>query len=61
VDNRESQKKWFCYGNKIRDNKYFFFFVAATKILAAAIKRFVDRIKPFAVVTKYICCPSYHK
>jgi len=27
------EKKWFCYGNKIRDNK---FFVAETKNLAAA-------------------------
>jgi len=36
-------KKWFCYGNKIRDNKYSKFFVAATKNFSAATKRFVDR------------------
>jgi len=33
-------KKWFCYGNKIADNK--FFFVAATKNFATATKRFAD-------------------
>ena len=45
-------KKWFCYGNKIRDNKVF---VAAIKNFAAATKHFVDRTKHFVVVTKYFC------
>jgi len=44
-------KKWFCYVNKIRDNKYFF--VAATKNFAAATKRFVERTKHFVAVIKY--------
>jgi len=44
-------KKWFCYGNKIRDNNGIFF--ASTKNFAAATKRFVDRTKHFVVVTKY--------
>jgi len=43
-------KTWFCYGNKIRDNKYFF--VAAAKNFAAATKRFVDRTNHFVVKTK---------
>jgi len=43
------KKKWFCYGNKIRET---IFFVAATKNFAEAIKRFVDRTKQFVVVTK---------
>jgi len=42
-----TRKKWFCYGNKFRDNKYFFFAAAATKNFAAATKRFVDRTKHF--------------
>jgi len=50
-----TRKKWFCYGNKIWDNKYFF--VAATKTSAAATKRFVDRTKHFVVVTTYFCYP----
>jgi len=33
------------------------FFVAPTKNIAAAIKRFVDITKHFVVVTKYFC---YH-
>jgi len=59
-------KKWFCYGNKIRDN--FFIVVAATKNFAAATKgfvaatkRFVDRGKHFVVVTKYFCYPYFNK
>jgi len=52
-------KKWFCYGNKIGDNKGFF--DASTKKLAAATKRFVDRPKHFAVVTKYFCYPYFNK
>jgi len=48
-----TKKKWFCHGNKIKDN---FFFVAATKNFAAATKRFVDRTKHF-VVTKYFAIP----
>jgi len=51
-------EKWFCYGKKIRDNKYFF--VAATKNFAAATKRVVDRTKHF-VVTKYFCCPYFNE
>jgi len=51
-------KKWFSYGNKIRDN---IFFVAATKNFAAATKRFVDRAKHFVVVTKYFCYPYFNK
>jgi len=51
-------KKWFCYGNKIRDNT---FFVAATKNFAATTKRFVDRTKHFVVVTKYFCYPYFKK
>jgi len=51
-------KKWFSYGNKIRDN---FFFVTATKNFAAATKRFVDRTKHIVVVTKYFCCPYFNK
>jgi len=50
-------KKWFCYGNKIRD----IFFVAATKNFAAATNRFVDRTKHFFVVTKYFCYPYFNK
>jgi len=45
-----TRKKWFCYGNKIKDNNFFF---AATKNFAAATKLFVDRTKHFFVVTKY--------
>jgi len=52
-------RKWFCYGNKIKDYKYFF--VAATKHFAAATKRFVDRTKHFLVVTKYFCYPYFNK
>jgi len=52
-----ARKKWFCYGNKIRDDKGIF--VAATKNFAAATKRFVDRTKHF-VVTKYICYPYFN-
>ena len=52
-------KKWFCYGNRIRDNKIFF--LAATKNFAAATKRFVDRTKHFVVVTKYFCYPYFNK
>jgi len=51
-----ARKKWFCYGNKIRDNKSFFFF-ATTKNFAAATKRFVDRTKHLVVVTKYFSYP----
>jgi len=54
-----TREKWFCYGNKIRDNKYFFF-VAATKNFAAATKRFVDRTKHL-VVTKHFCYPYFNK
>jgi len=54
-----TRKKWF-YGNKIRDNKYFFY-VAATINFAAATKRFVDRTEHFVVVTKYFCYPYFHK
>jgi len=53
-------KKWFCYGNKIRD-KIIFFFVAATKNFAAATKRFVNRTKHFVFVTKYFCYPYLNK
>jgi len=53
-------KKWFCYGNKIRNNKCFFF-IAATRNLAAATKRLVDRTKHLVVVTKYLCCPYFNK
>jgi len=52
-------KKWFCYSNKIKDNKYFL--VAVTKNFAAATKRFVDRIKHFVAVTKYFCYPYFNK
>jgi len=52
------EKKWFCYGNKIRDNEKFF--VAATKNFAAATKRFVDRTEHF-VVTKNFCYPVFNK
>jgi len=37
------------------------FFVASTKKIAAATKRFVDRKKHFVVVTKYFCCPYFNK
>ena len=53
-------KKWFCYGNKIRDNKYFFSLLQP-KSFAAATKRFVDRTKHFVVVTKYFCYPYFNK
>jgi len=36
------------------------FFVASTKNIAAATKRFVDRTKHF-VVTKYFCYPYFNK
>jgi len=52
------EKKWFCYGNKIRDNK---FFVAAPKNFAAATKRFADKTEHFVVVTKYFCYPYLKK
>jgi len=52
-------KKWFYYGNKIRDNKKCF--VASTKNFAAAIKRSVGRNKHFVVVTKYFCYPYFNK
>jgi len=55
----ERGKKWFCYGNKIRYNKYFF--VAATKNFAAATKRFVDRTKNFVVITRYFCYAYFKK
>jgi len=55
-----TQEKWFCYGNKIRDDKYFFF-VAATKNFAAATKRFVDGTKNSVVVTKCFCYPYFNK
>jgi len=55
-----TRNKWFCYSNKVRDNKYFFF-VAATKNFAVATKRFVDRTKHFVVVTKYFCYPYFNK
>jgi len=45
-------------GNKIRDDKYYFF--AVTKNFAAATKRFNDRTKHF-VVTKYFCYPYFNK
>jgi len=54
-----SREKWFCYGNKIRDNKKIF--VAATKHFAVGTKRFVDRTKHFVVVTKYFCYPYFNK
>ena len=57
---RLNGKKWFCYGNKIRDNKNEFF-VASTKNFAAATKRFVYRTKHFVVVTKYFCYPYFNK
>jgi len=53
-----TRKKWFRYGNKIRDNKCF---VAATKTLTDATKRFVDRTKHFVVSTKYFCYPCFKK
>jgi len=37
------------------------FFVAATKSLAAATKRFVDRAKHFVVVTNCFCYPYFNK
>jgi len=37
------------------------FFVASTKNFAAVTERFVDRIKPFVVVTKYFCYPYFNK
>ena len=52
-------KKWFCYGNKIRDKHKIF--VTATKNFAAATKRFVDRTKHFAAVTKFFCYPYFNK
>jgi len=42
-----SWKKWFCFGNKIRDNRKIFVVVAATKNFAAATKPSVDRTKHF--------------
>jgi len=54
-----TRKKWFCYGNKIRDNKEIF--GAATKNFAAATKRFVDRNKHFVVVTNIFCYPYFNK
>jgi len=56
---KSTREKWFCYGNKIRDNKYFF--VAVTKYFAPETKRFVDRTKHFVVVTNYFCYPHFHK
>jgi len=44
-------KKWFWYGNKMRNKNIF---VAATKNFAAATKRFVDR-------TKHFCYPYFNK
>jgi len=38
-----------------------FFFVAATRKIAAATKRFVDRTKHFVVVTKYFCYSYVNK
>jgi len=38
-----------------------FFFVAATKKIAAATKRCVDRTKHFVVVTKCFCYPYFNK
>jgi len=37
------------------------FFVASTKIFAAATNRFVDRTTHFVVVTKYLCSPYFNK
>jgi len=54
-----TEKKWFCYGNKVGTTNNFF--VAATKNFAAATKRFVDRTKHFVVVTKYFCYPYFNK
>jgi len=54
-----AQKKWFSYGNKIRDDKKIF--VSVTKNFAAATKRFVDRTKHFVVVTKYVCYSYFNK
>jgi len=57
-EKRKHEKKWFCYGNKIRQQ---IFFVAATNNFAAATKRFVDRTKHFVVVSKYFCYPYFNK
>jgi len=53
-----NRKKWFCYSNKIRDNKWFLLLLQP-KI--AATKRIVDRTKYFVVVTKYFCYPYFNK
>jgi len=50
-------KNGFVAATKLGTNK---FFVAATKNLDAATKRFVDRTKNF-VVTKYFCYPYFNK
>jgi len=52
-------KKWFCYGNKIRDNKWIF--CCSTKNFSAATKRVADRTKYFFVVTKYFWYPYFNK
>jgi len=52
-------KNGFVTATKLRTTNIFF--VAATKNLAAATKRFVDRAKHFVVVTKYFCCPYFNK
>ena len=38
-----------------------YFFVAATKNIAAATQRFVGRTKHFVVVTKHFCYPYFNK
>jgi len=53
-------KKWFCYGIKVRDNKYFFLLLQP-KNFAAVTKRSVDRTKYFVVFTKYFCYPYFNK
>ena len=54
-----TRKKWFCYGNKIRDNKWIF--CCCNQSFAAATKRVVDRTKHVVVVTKYFCSPYFNK
>jgi len=54
-------KKWFCYGNKIRDNKYLFFLLLQPKILLQQPNVLLIELKFFVVVTKYFCCPYFNK
>jgi len=55
-----TRKKWFCYGNKIRDKKYFFLLLQP-KILLQQLNVLLIEPNIFFVVTKHFCYPYFDK